>query len=72
MGRSTVSVCWRAIVGVYSKLVPLTEHWRLLGAHADDSRWSEWASWLLQGNSEILLQANSASRTVEAVECTCL
>ena len=38
---------WRAVMGFYCKLVLLAEHWRLLGAAADDSGWPEWASWLL-------------------------
>ena len=37
----------RAVVGVYCKLVLLAEHWRLLGAAADDSGWPEWTGWLL-------------------------
>ena len=32
---------------VYCKLVLLAEHWRLLGAAADDSGWPEWAGDIL-------------------------
>ena len=58
-------------MGFYCKLVPLAEHWRLLSAAADDSDWPEWAGWLLEGSSGGLLQAGSAGRTLEAVECSC-
>ena len=71
-------------MGVYCKLVPLAEHWRLLSAAADDSHWPAWAGWLLEGSSGGLLQAGwllegssggllqagSAGRTLEAVGCS--
>ena len=69
VGLSGMAGCWRAVVGVYCKLVPLAEHWRLLGAADDDSGWPEWTSWLLEGSSGGLLQAGSAGRTLEAVGC---
>ena len=58
-------------MGRYCKQVLLTEHWRLLGAAADDSDWLEWASWLLEGSSGAVLQADSTGRTLEAVGCSC-
>ena len=58
-------------MGRYCKQVLLTEHWRLLGADADDSDWLEWAGWLLEGSSGTLLQAGSADITLEAVGCSC-
>ena len=69
VGLSGLDGCWRAVVGVYCKLVPLAEHWSLLGAADDDSGWPEWTSWLLEGSSGGLLQAGSAGRTLEAVGC---
>ena len=56
---------------MHCKLVLLAEHWRLLGAASDDSGWLQLAGWLLEGSSGPLLQADSAGRTVEAVECSC-
>ena len=47
VGLSGMAGCWRAVAGVYCKLVPLAEHWRLLGAAADGSDWPEWAGWIL-------------------------
>ena len=47
VGLSGLAGCWRAVVGVYCKLVLLAEHWRLLGAAADGSGWTEWAGWIL-------------------------
>ena len=43
VGLSGLADCWSALVGRYCKLVLLAEHWRLLGATADDSGWPEWA-----------------------------
>ena len=43
VGLSGLAGCWRAVVGLYCKLVLLAEHWRRLGAAADDSGWPEWA-----------------------------
>ena len=63
--------CWRAVVGLYCKLVLLAEHWRRLGAAADDSGWPEWAGCLMEGSSESPLQAGSAGRTLEVVWCSC-
>ena len=68
---SGLAGCWRAVVRVYCKLVLLAEHWRRLGAAADNSGWPEWAGWLLEGSIEGLLQPVSAGRTVEAVGCSC-
>ena len=39
VGLSGLADCWSAVVGLYCKLVLLTDHWRLLGAAADDSEW---------------------------------
>ena len=71
VGLSGLAGCWRAEVRDYCKLFLLAEHWRLLGAAADNSGWPEWAEWLLEGSSEGLLQAGSAGRTLEAVGCSC-
>ena len=71
VGLSGLAGCWRAVVGLYCKQVLLAEHWRMLGAAADYSGWSEWAGWLLEGSSEGLLQTGSAGRTLEAVGCSC-
>ena len=83
VGLSGLTGDWRAVVRVYCKLVLLAEHWRLLGAAADDSGWPEWAGsadgsgwrewagWRLQGSSEGLLQAGSAGRTLEVDGCSC-
>ena len=70
IGLSGLAGCWKAVVGVYCKLVPLAEHWRLLSAAADDSHWPEWAGWLLEGSSGGLLQAGSAARTLIVVGCS--
>ena len=43
VGLNGLADCWRTVVRVYCKLVLLAEHWRLLGAAAGDSGWSEWA-----------------------------
>ena len=56
---------------MHCKLVLLAEIWRLLGPATDDSGWPEWSGWLLEGSSEGLLQAGSAGRTLEAVDCSC-
>ena len=69
-GLSWLADCWRAVVGLYCKLILLAENWRLLGPAADDSGWPEYAGWLLEGSSGGLLQAGSASRTLEAVGCS--
>ena len=69
VGVNGLAGCFRAVVRVYCKLVPLAEHWRLLGAAVDGSGWPEWAGWRLEGSSEGLLQAGSAGRTLEAVGC---
>ena len=55
---------------MHCKLVLLAEIWRLLGAATNDSGWPEWSGWLLEGSSEGLLQAGSAGRTLEAVDCS--
>ena len=47
VGLSVLAGCWRAVVGVYCKLVLLAEHWRLLGAAADGSGWPVGAGWIL-------------------------
>ena len=47
VGQSGLADCWGAVVRVYCKLVLLAEHWRLLGAAADDSGWPEWAGDIL-------------------------
>ena len=71
VGLSGLAGCCRAVLRVYCNLFLLAEHWRRLGAAADDSGWSEWAGWLLEGSSEGLLQTGSAGRTLEAVVCSC-
>ena len=71
VGLIGLAGCWRAVVGLYCKKVLLAEHWRLLGAAADDSGWPQGAGWLLVGSSGTLLQAGSAGRTLEAVGCSC-
>ena len=70
-GLRWLADCWRAVVGIYCKLVLLAEHWRLLGAAADDSGWPEWAGGLLEGSSEGLLPAGFAGKTLEAVGSSC-
>ena len=47
VGLSGLAGCWRAVVGVYCKLVLLAEHWRLLVAAADDSGLPECAGDIL-------------------------
>ena len=47
VGLNGLAGCWRAVVGLYCKLVLLAEHWRWLGAAADDSGWPEWAGDIL-------------------------
>ena len=69
VGLRGLAGCWRAVVWVYCKLVLLAEHWRRLGAAADDSGWPEYAGWLLESSSGAVLQADSAGRTLEAVGC---
>ena len=59
-GLNMLAGCWRSVVGLYCKQILLVEHWRPLGAAADDSSWPEWAGWLLEGSSGGLLQAGSA------------
>ena len=71
VGLSGLAACWRAVVRVYCKQVLLAEHWRRLGAAADDSGWPEWCGSLMEGSSESLLQAGSAGRTQEALWCNC-
>ena len=46
-GLNGLAGCWRAVVGLYCKLVLLAEHWMLLGAAAGDSGGPEWAGWIL-------------------------
>ena len=70
VGLSGLAGCWRALVGVYCKLVPLAEHWRPLGAADDDSGWPEWACWLSESVSGGLLQDGSTGKTLEAVGCS--
>ena len=70
VGLSLLAGCWRAVVGVYCKLVLRAEHWRLLSANADDSSWPERAGWLLEGSSGGLLEAGSAGRTLIVVGCS--
>ena len=70
VGLSGLAGSWRAVVGVYCQLIPLAEHWRLLGAADDDSVWPEWDGWLLDGSSGGLLQDGSTGRTLEAVGCS--
>ena len=58
-------------MGLYCKQVLLAEHWRQLGAAADDSDWPEWPGLLLECSSGTLLQAGFAGRTLEVVGCSC-
>ena len=71
VGLRGLAGCWRAVVGLYCQQFLLAEHWRLLGAAADDSGWPEYAGWLLESSSGTVLQADSAGRTLEAVGCIC-
>ena len=43
VGLSGLADSWRPVVGLYYKQVLLVEHWRRLGAAADDPGWPEWA-----------------------------
>ena len=70
VGLNGLAGCWRAVVGVYCKLVPLAEHWRPLGAADDDSGRPECAGWLLESSGGGVLQAGSGGRTLEAVGCS--
>ena len=70
VGLSMLAGCCRAVVRVYCKLILLPEHWRRLGAAADDSSWPEWAGCLLEGSSVTLLQADFAGRTLDSVGCS--
>ena len=47
VGLNGLAGCWRAVVGLYCKLVLLAEHWRRLGAAAVDPGWPEWAGDIL-------------------------
>ena len=67
---------WRSLGGatggqLHCELVLLAEHWTLLGAATDNSGWPEWAGSLLEVSCGAVLQADSAGRTLEAVECSC-